>query len=139
MTVGFELTNYTVLESETATNVCVVSTGEIERMFDVMIFTPDTSSGKQSLHSCRLWCSIIMIIISNIPHSLDYSLIPENIIFSPGMTGPQCQSISITDDSILESDEVFVVALSTMDQNVILNPSNTTVTILDDDGNVLIL
>ena len=139
VTVGFELTNYTVLESETATNVCVVSTGEIDRMFDVMIFTPDTSSGKQSLHSCRLWCSIIMIIISNIPHSLDYSLIPENIIFGPGMTGPQCQSISIIDDSILENDEVFVVSLSTMDQNVILNPSNTTVTILDDDGNVLIL
>ena len=80
-----------------------------------------------------------MIIISNIPHSLDYSLITENIIFSPGMTGPQCQSISITNDSILENDEVFVVALSTMDQDVILNPSNTTVTILDDDGNVLII
>ena len=56
MSVGFELTNYTVLESEGAANVCVVLTGEIERMFDVMIFTPDTSSGKQSLHSCRLWC-----------------------------------------------------------------------------------
>ena len=136
VTVGFELTNYTVLESETATNVCVVSTGEIERMFDVMIFTPDTSSGKQSLHSCRLWCSIIMIIISNIPHSLDYSLIPENIIFSPGMTGPQCQSISITDDSILENDEVFMVALSTTDQDIILSPSTTSVTIVNDDGNL---
>ena len=78
-----------------------------------------------------------LIILSNIPHSLDYSLIPENIIFSPGMTGPQCKSISITDDSILEIDEVFVVALSTMDQDVILNPSNTSITILDDDGIVL--
>ena len=67
VTVGFELTNYTILESEIAANVCVVSTGEIERMFDVMIFTPDISSGKQSLHSCRLWCSIIVIIMSNIP------------------------------------------------------------------------
>ena len=46
VTVGFELTNYTVMESETATNVCVVFTGEIERMLDVMIFTPNTSSGK---------------------------------------------------------------------------------------------
>ena len=54
VTVEFELTIYTVLESETAANVCVVLTGEIERMFEVMIFTPDTSSGKQSLHSCRL-------------------------------------------------------------------------------------
>ena len=133
VTVGFELTNYTVLESDAAANVCVVFIGGIERMFDVMIFTPDTSSGKQSLHSCILWSSIL----SNIPHSLDYSLIPESIIFSPGMTEPQCQSISITDDSILENDEVFVVALSSMDEDVILNPSNTSITILDDDGNVL--
>ena len=63
-------------------------------------------------------------------------MIPENIIFSPGMTGPQCQSVSITNDSILENDEVFVVVLSTTDQDVILNPSITSVTILDDDGNV---
>ena len=74
-----------------------------------------------------------------LPHSLDHSLISENIIFSPGLTGPQCQSISITDDSILENDEMFVVALSTADQDVILNPSTTSVTIIDDDGNVLIL
>ena len=51
--VGFELTSYTVLESEIAVNVCVVLTGEIERMVIVIIFTPNTSSGKQSLHSCR--------------------------------------------------------------------------------------
>ena len=58
VTVGFELTNYTVLESETAANVCVVSTGGIERMFNIIVFTPDTSSGKQSFHSCKL-CSLI--------------------------------------------------------------------------------
>ena len=130
MTVGLELTNYTVLESETAANICVIFTGEIERMFDVIIFIPDASSGKQSLHLFKLQCS------PYISHSLDYKLIPENITFSPGMAGPQCQSISITDDSILENDEVFVVALTTTDQNVILNPNTTSVTILDDDGNV---
>ena len=51
--VGFELTNYTVIESVTAANVCVVLTGEIERMVDVMIFTPFTNSGKQSFYSSR--------------------------------------------------------------------------------------
>ena len=60
VTVGFELTNYTVLESETAANVCVVVTGEIERMIDIVIFTPDISSGKLSLHSCRLWSSTLL-------------------------------------------------------------------------------
>ena len=76
------------------------------------------------------------LFISEIPHSLDYSLISKNIIFTPGMTGPQCQSIPITDDSILENDEMFVVSLSTTDQDIIRNPSTTFVTILDDDGNV---
>ena len=61
-------------------------------------------------------------------------MIPENIIFSPGMTGPQCQSISITDDSILENDEVFVVALNTTDVDVVLRPRTTSVIIVDDDG-----
>ena len=61
----------------------------------------------------------------------------ENIKFTPGMTGPQCQSIAITDDSILENDEMFVVSLSTTDQDIIRNPSTTSVTILDDDGNVI--
>ena len=56
--VGFELTNYTVLESVTTANVCVVLTGEIERMVDVMIFTPVTSSGKQPFYSSRLWWSV---------------------------------------------------------------------------------
>ena len=130
MSVGFELTNYTVSESEGAVNVCVVLTGEIERMFDVMIFTPDTSSGKHFIHAD---CGVEYIKYS---HSLDYSLIPENIIFSPGMTGPQCQSISITDDSILESDDVLAVALSATDQDIILSPGTTSVTIVNDDGNL---
>ena len=65
-------------------------------------------------------------------------MIPENIVFSPEITGLQCQFFTITNDTILESDEMFVVALSTMDQDVILNPSTTSVTILDDDGNVKI-
>ena len=80
---------------------------------------------------------IVVLNISNIPHSLDYSLIPENIIFSPGMTGPQCQSVSITDDSILENNEVFMVALSTTDRDIVLSPSTTSVTIVNDDGNLL--
>ena len=56
--VGFELTNYTVIESVAAANVCVVLTGEIERMVDLMIFTPVTSSGKQPFYSSRLWWSV---------------------------------------------------------------------------------
>ena len=51
VTVGFELTNYTFLESVGAANVCVILTGDIERIFDVMIFIPDASSGKQLLHT----------------------------------------------------------------------------------------
>ena len=50
------------------------------------------------------------------------------------MIGPQCHSVSITDDTILENDEVFVVALNSTDEDIILSPSTTSVTIVDDDG-----
>ena len=44
--VGFEFMNYSVVESETAANVCVIVTGEIERSVAVTIFIPVAGSGK---------------------------------------------------------------------------------------------
>ena len=46
----------------------------------------------------------------------------------------QCTEISIEDDTILESDEVFSVQLSTLDQDVFLTLSMATVTIEDNDS-----
>ena len=46
----------------------------------------------------------------------------------------QCTSISISDDPILESDELFSVELNTTDQAVTLHPSSANITIEDDDS-----
>ena len=51
----------------------------------------------------------------------------------------QCTSISISDDPILENDELFSVELNTSDQAVTLHPSSANITIEDDDGTVGIL
>ena len=49
-------------------------------------------------------------------------------------TDQQCTSISISDDPILENDELFSVVLNTTDQAVTLRPSSANITIEDDDG-----
>ena len=49
-------------------------------------------------------------------------------------TDQQCTSISISDDPILENDELFSVVLNTTDQAVTLRPSTANITIEDDDG-----
>ena len=60
----------------------------------------------------------------------------RNLIFSPEITQAQCHVITINDDAILENNEVFMVALSTADESLILSPRTSSVTIVDDDGNL---
>ena len=42
--------------------------------------------------------------------------------------------IPIIDDSVLENNETFSVVLNTEDQNVVLDLTSATVTIVDNDG-----
>ena len=58
---------------------------------------------------------------------------PMELVFEQG-TAQQCASISISDDAILENNELFSVQLTTTDQAVMLSPSSATVTIEDDDS-----
>ena len=60
----------------------------------------------------------------------------QQLLFD-GSTSEVNVAISITDDDQFELHEQFFVRLSTVDPNVILNPSNTVIRILSDDGNVL--
>lgn len=48
-----------------------------------------------------------------------------------------CATIPITNDTLLESDEVFFVGLQSSSNDIIARQSSTTVTILDDDGKLL--
>ena len=63
----------------------------------------------------------------------DYTEVSVQLSFQPGES-EMCTAISITNDAILEDSETFSVQLNTTDQAVILNPSSSTVTILDNDS-----
>ena len=60
----------------------------------------------------------------------------QQLLFD-GSTSEVDVAINITDDDQFESHEQFFVRLSTGDPNVMLNPSDTVIRILNDDGNVL--
>jgi len=62
--------------------------------------------------------------------------IPMELTFLPG-AAERCASISISNDTILEDDELFSVQLDTTDQAVTLSPGSANVTIVDDDGKSL--
>lgn len=45
-----------------------------------------------------------------------------------------CIPVAVIPDQIVESTEIFLVILETSDQDVVLNASNSSVSIMDDDG-----
>ena len=61
---------------------------------------------------------------------------PQNfqITFEPGDTR-QCRIVPIIDDSVPEDNEPFIVRVTVPDGP----PIETTVTIIDDDGNITLL
>ena len=60
----------------------------------------------------------------------------QNEVFRLGSANNsfRCSVISIIDDAALEGNQMFRVTLSTLDLNVMVKTSTTTVTILDNDG-----
>ena len=68
----------------------------------------------------------------------DYTSVENVLTFSPGVNESCTTIIPIVDDSVLESDEVFSVTLSTTDSDVSLDPASATVTILDNDGKIIL-
>ena len=63
----------------------------------------------------------------------DYTSSTETLTFD-GSTSLQCVNIPIIEDVILEENERFTVSITTTDTDVILNPDNGEVIILNDDG-----
>ena len=56
-----------------------------------------------------------------------------DLTFSPGDT-TETIFITTVQDTLIESDEVFLVTLSTTSSNVQIDDGTTTVTIVDDDS-----
>ena len=67
---------------------------------------------------------------------MDYTPVSRNLIFNAGVT-TQVVEIPIIDDLIVERSEIITLNLTSNDPAVILNPSTSTVTILDADSKML--
>ena len=63
----------------------------------------------------------------------DYTAIAEDLTFSASETRI-CRNVIPAEDDILEEDEDFLLTLATSDSNVVLRPSEATVSILNDDS-----
>ena len=50
-----------------------------------------------------------------------------------------CTGIRIIDDSSLEDNEIFSVVLITADSDVLLHPASANITIVDNDGEMILL
>ena len=73
------------------------------------------------------------------PDPADYNGGVFPLTFSSATNEPQCGNIGIVNDDICEGDETFTCQLSTSDSQITLSPPAITVTIDDDDGNLLLL
>ena len=66
----------------------------------------------------------------------DYVSVTMDVVFPAGSSNGamQCIDVSITDDSAVEGDETFTVALTTSSAIVTLGNALTTITITNTDG-----
>ena len=72
-------------------------------------------------------------VMSNLVAPDDYFAISEDLTFSATEIRI-CRDVTSVEDDILEDDEGLILILSTDGPSTILEPSEATVTILDDDS-----
>ena len=111
--------------------------------FEATIFTADLTA-QGICHTVLQVCSIYIYIWCFLLFAggIDFSAISEVFIFDIEYTQVdstfsgelQCIAISISDDTVLENDEIFLVSLTSTDPSVNLNREFADVTIIDDDG-----
>ena len=68
----------------------------------------------------------------------DYTAFTVVLTFTP-METRVCYNVNIENDVVYEGPEDFLIGLSTMDARIDLAPDSARITIVDDDGNNLLL
>ena len=64
---------------------------------------------------------------------MDFTAPTSQLVFQPSSLGPQCVSVPLTNDSVLEiTEETFTLTLNTMERGILLSPSTASVTVVDD-------
>jgi len=136
--VSFSQSTYSVNEDdELIKPVLVLSSPSMTDITVVIECSDGTATGMLFLILQIILYSNIYLLIG----SEDYDVGPYNVTFPAGDTKVSF-NVTIIDDEILESNEIFQLSINSekLPVNVIVNNlSNITVTILDDDCKLLIL
>ena len=116
MTIGLTETVFTVTEGVgVQVEICaMVFSGQLERNAVVTLETIDGSAVSQGAE-------------------LDYQTLSVQLTFTDTMSRV-CRNVTIVNNNFYEDPENFDVRLTTLDEDVDLNPDMGTVTILDDDS-----
>ena len=72
--------------------------------------------------------------MNNYPAGSDYTAVRPTVLTFDMNTLQLAIPIDITDDEVQELDETFFVSLTTIDEDVLLEPGQTTVQIMRDVG-----
>ena len=115
MTIGLEQPSYTVNEGDGSVMVCAaIVSGTLERTLTFRLTTQDDSATSPA----------------------DYSSTTVGLTFDES-TSRACADIPIEDDQIVENPEDFRVVVGGDDPDIVFDPSNSTVTIIDNDNVVI--
>ena len=129
-TIGFGVIQYFVSEAEFSVDVTVsLFSGSLDTAVTVNIATMDGSAiGKDEQHR-------ITILTSQLPPTApsDYTTTELTLTFNSSITTVTIP-ISIIDDDILETNETFLLRLSSEDPTLGVAPSDAMITIIDDDS-----
>lgn len=134
-----EQQSYTVAEDESFVTVCVFLTGQLQRNVVVNVATSSSSAQGLHLHQNNMFIGFgfyFITIVNRNTVGLDFNGVATDVTFPPASQLPRCVDISISDDSILEEDEEFLVELSS--SSVMQLVDTVTVVITDNDGKAII-
>ena len=111
MTVGFETSKYSLREGMSSPEVCILlEGGQLDRPVDITLFSSDRTAHAQADYA-RLFTTQ----------------------FEPSDGNTHCVDIAIIDDSLVERNETFTLALISNDSAVSLTSQSATVVIIDND------
>ena len=114
VTIGVESSTYSVNEGDRRVSVCVVKTDT------TILEKPVTFNFETEDH------------FATSTNPVDFTPIRASFAFDR-TTSRRCVDITITDDSIIEDTESFDIILDTSDPGVMLSPSRSVVSIVDND------
>lgn len=142
MTIGWVRTAYTVNENHGNLSICATAQNwTTDDMLNVKILTQNGTAKRKFFITDFLLCKypvhFLFSIFVFITENQDFGSVPGSLTFtSPSV----CVNITILDDNLQESDEHFVLMMTSPNTvtrvNSMLSTAVTNITIIDDSGKI---